>query len=288
MSAEAPAAPVAPYVLNRRDGEFRSMFGTLMAVRAPKESIGGAYSVFDSWGPEGGGSPPHIHHLEDEAWYLVSGRAEVHCGDQTFEIGAGTFVYLPKGVPHCILMFEDLHQVILGSPGGAEGFLRALASEADADTPVEMRAPEPEDFPKMIEASEAHSVEMLGPDAWEKPWPGQEGLVLTPPGDDGWEPVEGGRARLLIDAERSAGAYTILEVELDGTGPVALRTADSLEGWYVLEGGLTATIEGTEQDVQEHGFALLSGGDALVVNGPTRAFVTAPGDVGKDGFKGWA
>src|ERR671938_209996 len=44
--------------------------------------------------------PPHIHHREDESYYILEGEFEFLDSDRTFIAGPGSFVYLPKGQLH--------------------------------------------------------------------------------------------------------------------------------------------------------------------------------------------
>ena len=56
--------------------------------------------------PGGGGDPPlyiaplHIHHEDDEAWYVVDGALVVRVGDHDVEVPAGGAVLVPRGTPH--------------------------------------------------------------------------------------------------------------------------------------------------------------------------------------------
>ena len=42
----------------------------------------------------------HVHHADDEAWYVLEGTLRFRIGDETFHAGAGGAVLAPKGVPH--------------------------------------------------------------------------------------------------------------------------------------------------------------------------------------------
>ena len=44
-------------------------------------------------------SPLHVHHDEDEAWYVLDGKLKFHVGDQVFEALPGTFVFGPMDRP---------------------------------------------------------------------------------------------------------------------------------------------------------------------------------------------
>jgi mannose-6-phosphate isomerase-like protein (cupin superfamily) len=45
-------------------------------------------------------APPHVHHSDDEAWYVLEGRLRVQIGDKEMEAGAGAAVMVPRGTPH--------------------------------------------------------------------------------------------------------------------------------------------------------------------------------------------
>ena len=45
-------------------------------------------------------APLHIHHADDEAWYVLEGTLRFRLGDQEFEAGPGSSVMAPKGTPH--------------------------------------------------------------------------------------------------------------------------------------------------------------------------------------------
>ena len=47
----------------------------------------------------GGGMPRHTNTVEHEQ-YVLSGRADVGIGDETYEVSAGDVVFIPAGVPH--------------------------------------------------------------------------------------------------------------------------------------------------------------------------------------------
>jgi mannose-6-phosphate isomerase-like protein (cupin superfamily) len=56
--------------------------------------------------PGGGGDPPlyiaplHVHHEDDEAWYVLDGALMVRVGDHDVEVPAGGAVLVPRGTSH--------------------------------------------------------------------------------------------------------------------------------------------------------------------------------------------
>ena len=79
------------------------MVGTdLSTFKATGEDTDGAYALFDSLILPQGGPPPHIHHREDEAWYVLEGEFEFLNNDHCVKASAGSFVYAPKESLHAL------------------------------------------------------------------------------------------------------------------------------------------------------------------------------------------
>lgn len=51
-------------------------------------------------GPPRPVAPLHVHHSDDEAWYVLEGTLAFQLGDQKVEAPAGAAVFAPHGVPH--------------------------------------------------------------------------------------------------------------------------------------------------------------------------------------------
>lgn len=45
-------------------------------------------------------APLHVHHQDDEAWYVLEGTLRFRVADAVFEAPAGSAVSAPKGTPH--------------------------------------------------------------------------------------------------------------------------------------------------------------------------------------------
>ena len=96
---------------------------------------------------EWSGSGPdylHVHHADDEAWYILEGTLTFRFADRTIEAPAGTTVFVPAGVAHTyyeaagptrylIIMTPRVQQLIAalhGTPYAAHNaVLRQFASE---------------------------------------------------------------------------------------------------------------------------------------------------------------
>ena len=91
-------------VLGPGEGTAVWFLGNLMVVKATTESTNGAYGLLESLVAAGNSPPLHIHHGEDETFWVLEGSMTVRCGDETFSAGAGS-VRLPPAwrsphVPH--------------------------------------------------------------------------------------------------------------------------------------------------------------------------------------------
>jgi mannose-6-phosphate isomerase-like protein (cupin superfamily) len=57
----------------------------------------------DAGGPPGPPrliAPLHVHHKDDEAWYVLEGQLCVRCGEEVVEANAGSAVFVPRGTAH--------------------------------------------------------------------------------------------------------------------------------------------------------------------------------------------
>ena len=45
-------------------------------------------------------APLHVHHADDEAWYVLDGELGFRLGDETVRARAGSVVVAPRGTPH--------------------------------------------------------------------------------------------------------------------------------------------------------------------------------------------
>jgi quercetin dioxygenase-like cupin family protein len=135
----------------------------LMTFKAVGEDTGGAYALTDSVVPPGGGPPPHIHHREDEAFWVLEGELEVMVGETTFRAGAGLFVHLPKDIPHT---YENVGTgparfLTLIVPARLEKFFEEVGKPgSDVSSPPPF---EEKDIEKLLTVAPKYGAEILPP-----------------------------------------------------------------------------------------------------------------------------
>src|SRR5256885_17120035 len=97
----APTASTAlsPVALHKDEGEALWFLGVLATIKASRETTDGRVAVIEHLAPQGAGSPLHVHHNEDEWFYVTEGELTFWVGGQLTDAPAGSFVYGPPGVP---------------------------------------------------------------------------------------------------------------------------------------------------------------------------------------------
>jgi mannose-6-phosphate isomerase-like protein (cupin superfamily) len=109
-------------------------------VRASRRSTGGSLTLLEA--TIDGGPPRHTHTREDESFYVLTGALDVQCGDERFRAAPGSFVFLPRNVPHGLRSIDGpVTALVIATPGGLDEYFAALhaAINANAD-PAELRA----------------------------------------------------------------------------------------------------------------------------------------------------
>ena len=150
-----------PYALDAGEGTAHWFFGSLVTVKAASEETDGGYALTEFVNPPAFASPLHVHHDEHEAFYVLEGRAEVHCGDESFNVGPGSFVMLPKGIPHWHQVGAEmpLRSLVL-TTGQFDQYVAACGEPAPRP---ELPPPGSPDLDRVSAAGARFSIEVLEP-----------------------------------------------------------------------------------------------------------------------------
>ena len=124
---------IQPYALKADDG-WVYRYGIDMVVKASEIRSGSPAAVVEYTSIHGEEPPDHIHHTEDEMFYVLEGCLTFHCGDMSVELEKGGFFYLPHGLQHgyTIPGDERVHLLVIPAPvrkaaaGGWAGFISDL------------------------------------------------------------------------------------------------------------------------------------------------------------------
>ena len=137
--------------------------GHLFSFLADAADTGNRFSLMEILVRQGGEPPMHVHHAEDEAFYVLDGRFTFHVGEQTLPAPAGTLAFLPRDLPHGFVCHEETGRLLcLMAPGGAEDEFREMGQPAGAMTlgPAPEQEPDPELMARM---AAKYRYEIVGP-----------------------------------------------------------------------------------------------------------------------------
>jgi quercetin dioxygenase-like cupin family protein len=104
----------------RGEGPATWAMGSLFERLAAGDETGGALGVALVTQPPGTATPLHEHSNEAEALYLLDGTMTYRAGDEIHRLQAGSFIYLPKGLPHAFRITgqEPAQFIAITLPGG--------------------------------------------------------------------------------------------------------------------------------------------------------------------------
>jgi len=155
--------PVAPIALRQDEGEALWFLGFLVTIKASSETTDGRVAVMEHLAPRGAGTPLHVHHNEDEWFYITEGELTFWVGGQVMTAAAGSFVYGPRDIPHTFAVTsEQARFLLVTEPAGLERFVRAGSHPARTLT-IPAPPSEPPDPAQLAALAADYGMEILGP-----------------------------------------------------------------------------------------------------------------------------
>lgn len=108
---------------------------------------------------EPGVVPLHIHHDNDEAFYVIEGELLFQIGDDQHTLTTGTYAFGPRGVPHAYRNTGDgpARILVIYTPGNFVRMTEELAELGPLDFDDES------DLERVVPILEEYGVEMVGP-----------------------------------------------------------------------------------------------------------------------------
>ncbi len=158
------SSPAQLIQLAAGEGPACSAVGDVYRFLATGEQTGGVYTLCEARVQPGGGPPPHIHHREDESFFVIEGEINFTLGDRNIVAKAGSFVQGPRGIPHAFKNDSNApaRLLIFVSPPGFEKFMAEIGQPVPSfDSPPVPTTPA--DIQKLLASAPKYGIEILPP-----------------------------------------------------------------------------------------------------------------------------
>jgi mannose-6-phosphate isomerase-like protein (cupin superfamily) len=103
-------------------GKTLQVLGNPWTLKVATEQTGSVLAALEGSFQPGSGAPSHLHHRHEETFYVLRGEFLFHLGPRSVAAPAGTFVFVPRGVPHA---FENVGT----APGSVLGIMTPAGFE---------------------------------------------------------------------------------------------------------------------------------------------------------------
>jgi quercetin dioxygenase-like cupin family protein len=147
------------------DGPAYWFLNNLHILLAKSESTGGAYSLVHLTASPGFETPYHLHHSEDESFYVLEGEFTFICEGKKTVLGAGGYIFLPRGRPHGFRSNSEKDARILTHvlPGTEVGFIGMMTEMAVPGRERVLKEPTPPDLQRLRAVCAKNKIDILGP-----------------------------------------------------------------------------------------------------------------------------
>lgn len=96
------------------------IMGGQFHCKVSAKDTGGELLIYDTFRQEKGGPAFHLHHSQDEWFFVIKGEFIVKVSDDTFNLKAGDSAFAPRKIPHAFAMISEGEgqMLVLFQPAG--------------------------------------------------------------------------------------------------------------------------------------------------------------------------
>lgn len=128
----------------------------------PAATADAPLALLEITAPPGSQPPPHIHHNEDEGFYVLDGDITLYTADGQTTLAPGQFAVGPRGIPHTYRAGErGVRMLVVSTPAGFAEFVREMGVPAARDEVPVLEGPP--DIARLTEVAARHGIEFTGP-----------------------------------------------------------------------------------------------------------------------------
>lgn len=121
--------------------QLKGVNSNVLDVKVSGKDTDGGMAIFEQTSlSQGKGTPLHIHHSQDEVFYILEGEYYFQVGDEKQTLIKGDSIFLPRTIPHAWTQVSATGRmtVIVQPAGKLEEFFLTVAALNHEPTPEEM------------------------------------------------------------------------------------------------------------------------------------------------------
>jgi quercetin dioxygenase-like cupin family protein len=105
----------------------------LAVIKATGADTGGRIAMIEVTEPPGAVAPRHVHHKEDEGFWVLEGEVTLDVGGTTIVARAGDYAFGPRDLPHSYRVGPDgCRMLFIVTPAGFEDLVRLITVPAES------------------------------------------------------------------------------------------------------------------------------------------------------------
>ena len=167
IASVSPLLPAQTAVTGKvvvaQPGESRFAFSSkqqtwLSPCKLTAEDSGGTLTAFELSALPQTGPYLHVHHREDEWYYVLSGEFLFKAGAESHNLPTGASIWLPRDIPHTWANTSNAEAklILVCQPGGFEKFFEEMGNEMAKVSGAAAQQ-------KMKDVMAKYGMELLGP-----------------------------------------------------------------------------------------------------------------------------
>ena len=147
----------APIIATQSKPEMREFLSLPTWIHAGSRETGGSLSLVEQIIPPGFSSPWHVHHDEDETFFVITGEVTVVFADRALVLGPGHSAVGPRAVPHGFRVTgnEPARLLLVTTGPGFADFVRDVGEPVSDGATIEPREP---DLARVVALAERHGL----------------------------------------------------------------------------------------------------------------------------------
>ena len=122
--------------------QLKGVNSNILDVKVSGSDTNGGLAIFEQTSlSQGKGTPLHLHHSQDEIFYVLEGFYYFQVGDEKFKLAKGDSIFMPRNVPHAWTQISEPGKmtVIFQPAGKMENFFVTVAALDHEPTLAEMQ-----------------------------------------------------------------------------------------------------------------------------------------------------